>query len=97
MTIYCEGGEVVDVKIINQARKVFYAQNPLTILLLNLMVPCMNQVVFKVVKNIVGGPLWWWTYYRKWINGNIQKPTNNNHVNYLRKRLNQNPWMLKTC
>jgi hypothetical protein len=57
MTIYCEGGEVVDVKIINQARKVFYAQNPLTILLLNLMVPCMNQVVFKVVKNIVGGPL----------------------------------------
>jgi len=57
MTIYKEGGEVVDVKRINHARKVLYAQNPLMVLLLNLMVLCMNQVVLKVVKNIVGGPL----------------------------------------
>jgi len=57
MTIYREGGEAIDVKLINHARKVLYAQNPLMVLALNLMVPCMNQVVLKVVKNILGGPL----------------------------------------
>jgi len=57
MTIYREGGEAIDVKLINHARKVLYAQNLLMVLALNLMVPCMNQVVLKVVKNILGGPL----------------------------------------
>jgi hypothetical protein len=50
MTIYREGGEAIDIKIISHARKVFYAQNPLMVLLNNLTVPCMNQVVLKVVK-----------------------------------------------
>lgn len=57
MPIYREGSEAVNVKIINHARKVLYAQNPLVVLLLNLIVPCMNQVVLKVVKNILGDPL----------------------------------------
>jgi hypothetical protein len=50
MTIYREGGETIDIKIINHARNIFYAQNSLMVLLLNLMVPYMNQVILKVVK-----------------------------------------------
>jgi hypothetical protein len=57
MTMYREGGEAVDIKNINHAKKVFYAQNSLMVLLLNLMVPYMNQVILKVVKNILSGPL----------------------------------------